>query len=375
MFSPERDVADQVEAEVVARLDHPGARLAGPAARADELYDALRAFVLRGGRRMRASFLWWGWVAGGGPHGGDASNRTPVLLGCAVELLQTCALIHDDVMDGSGLRRGGPSMHEHFAAVHRSARWAGDPRAYGVGQAVLAGDLALVLAEDVMRDVPFQRAVRRDAERLWQATRAEMIAGQHLDLRLSAEGSDSPEAALRAAELKSALYSVARPLELGAVAAGADTTAIRTLRAFGRRVGLAFQLHDDLLGVFGETAATGKPCGDDVRGGKRTYLAAVALDAACARGDAAAQAALRRALGDPALGEDGLAEFRALLWDLGAVHAVRKRIALLVQEAVDMLRTGRFAAHCVAALSDLADRATGDPPAAAKRVAGGPERR
>lgn len=350
MFSPEFDVARRVEAELATRVDGR-----------DALSDALAAFLLRGGGRMRARFVWWGWVAGGGDTG-PVGSRTPVLLGTALELLQACALIHDDVMDGSRTRRGGPALHEQFADVHRRSGWAGDAAAYGVAQAVLAGDLALVMAEDLLRDIPFAGgpATRRRVELVWQAMRREMVEGQHLDLRLQAERSDSPEDALKAAELKAALYSVARPLELGASAAGADAEATGVLRAFGRRVGLAFQLRDDLLGVYGDSAVTGKPSGDDVRSGKRTYMVTVALEAARARGDARAESVLCRALGDPGLGEEGLEEFRDLLWSLSAVHAVQERIALLVEEAVGLLRRGRFGPDCVAALEELARQAAGE---------------
>ncbi|WP_431962516.1 polyprenyl synthetase family protein [Actinacidiphila sp. bgisy160] len=349
------EVVEAVEAELSAYMAERGLTASDALPADAALAGVLTEFVSRGGARLRARCVWWGWLAAGGPTSGDAA-RLPVRLGAALELLQACALIHDDVMDRSETRRGGPAVHAHFTEAHRRAGWSGDAAAYGFAQAVLAGDLALVWAEDLLRTVPMDTAVRRRVEGLWQSMRAEMVAGQHLDLRLQAERSDDPQAALRTAELKSALYSVARPLAVGAVSAGADDRTIEVLHEFGRRTGLAFQLRDDLMGVYGDPVEMGKPSGDDIRSGKLTYLTALAVQLARRSGSPGGEARVRATLGNPLADETELKAFRGLLRDLGAVQAVEARIAALTDEAAALLTTGRLAPQGVRPLAGLARR-------------------
>ncbi|GAA2392299.1 hypothetical protein GCM10010420_15960 [Streptomyces glaucosporus] len=301
-----------------------------------QLAAAVSAFALRGGKRMRASFLWWGWrAAGGDPHGEDAD--AVLRTAAALELLQTCALIHDDVMDDSALRRGRPALHVDFARRHRQDGMLGSPETYGTSVATLAGDLALAWADDLFTESLPDGPVRRGAHGPWRAMRTEMVAGQFLDLHTQAAGSPSAATALRVAYLKSALYTVERPLHLGAVLGGADDELIGALRFVGHNAGLAFQLRDDLLGVFGDPRQTGKPAGDDVRQGKTTYLVALALARAEALGDKGARTVLRESLGDPGLTPERLARFREVLTGLGVRAAVEERIERLGEIAVRRL--------------------------------------
>ncbi|MTE22249.1 polyprenyl synthetase family protein [Streptomyces sp. TRM43335] len=289
---------------------------------------ALVDLALRGGRRNRAAFLWWGWrAAKGAPRGPAATDA--LRTAAALELLQTCALIHDDVMDDSALRRGRPSLHTAFARRHRRDGLRGDPDGYGRAVAVLAGDLALAWADDLFAESLPDGAVRHAAQRVWRVTRTEMVAGQFLDLRAQAAGGASPAAALRVARLKSALYTVERPLHLGAVLGGADAGLVAALRAAGRRAGLAFQLRDDLLDLFGDPERTGKPTGGDVREGKPTYPVALALARAEAAGDERALTVLRESSGDRSPTGEGPARVRDVLTGLGVPAAVEERIARL----------------------------------------------
>ncbi|PJE98014.1 geranylgeranyl pyrophosphate synthase [Streptomyces carminius] len=294
-----------------------------------QLAAGISRFALRGGKRTRAGFLWWGWrAAGGAPHGTGA----PAVLrtAAALELLQTCALVHDDLMDDSALRRGRPALHVDFARRHRQDGMVGRPETYGTSVAVLAGDLALAWADDLFTEsLPDDAALRREAQRAWRAMRTETVAGQFLDLHNQAAGRPSASAALRVAYLKSALYTVERPLQLGAVLGGAGPGLVGALRSAGRDAGLAFQLRDDLLGVFGDPRSTGKPAGDDVREGKTTYLVALALERAEALGDTSALAVLRGSLGDRTLTPKRLERFRGVLAGLGVRAAVEERIERL----------------------------------------------
>ena len=303
---------------------------------ARELAGEVRALVLAGGKRVRPAFAWWGWRAAGGDVRGDAADATVRAL-VSLELLQCCALVHDDVMDRSATRRGRPSVHEAFADRHRRSRWSGSARHHGDCAAILVGDLALAWADDALVTAGLPAAALARAWRPWQEMRTEMMAGQHLDLLATARREGSLENALRVAALKTAAYTVERPLHLGAALAGAPADVVECLRAFGSDIGVAFQLRDDLIGVFGDAAVTGKPVGEDLREGKRTPLMAIALARAGATGDHAARRTLLRCLGGVPVTDDTVAAVRALLVDLGAVEAVERHIDALTASGLAAL--------------------------------------
>lgn len=301
----------------------------------EDIAERVAEFTLDGGKRLRAQFLWWGLRAcGGGGAAGEAD--TALRLAAGLELIQTCALLHDDVMDGSAFRRGKPTLHVALAARYGAAR-GGPGEPFGRAAAVLAGDLALSWADDTVAEAWDAQRVPRDVRRrvrgVWRAMRTEMVAGQYLDLHGQVTGTREVSVAVRTATLKSALYSVERPLALGAALAGADERTTRALCAAGRSTGIAFQLRDDLLGVFGDPRKTGKPSGDDIRDGKHTYLTAVARARAERSGDRAVTELLDASLGDASLSEEGLERVREALVRTGARDLVQGEIARLVTVA------------------------------------------
>jgi geranylgeranyl diphosphate synthase, type I len=303
---------------------------------ARELAGEVRALVLAGGKRIRPAFAWWGWRAAGGEVRGDTAD-TVVRALVSLELLQCCALVHDDVMDRSATRRGRPAVHEAFAARHRRSRWSGSARHHGDCAAILVGDLALAWADDALVTAGLPAAALARAWRPWQQMRTEMMAGQHLDLLATARRDGSLEGALRVAALKTAAYTVERPLHLGAALAGAPADVVERLRVFGRDIGVAFQLRDDLIGVFGDSAVTGKPVGGDLREGKRTPLMAIAIARATAAGDHAAARTLLRCLSGTDVADETVFAARALLTDLGAVEAVEQHIDALTASGLAAL--------------------------------------
>ncbi|GAB2921039.1 MULTISPECIES: polyprenyl synthetase family protein [unclassified Streptomyces] len=298
----------------------------------DDVAHRVADFTLRSGKRLRPRLLWWAMRACGA-----AETRAALRLGVGLELIQTCALIQDDVMDRSRTRRGRRAVHIALAEEAGLAADSAAGEAFGASAAVLAGDLALVWADDTVAETFLPSARRRPVRALWRAMRGEMVAGQYLDLRGQIDGSTSAARALRTARLKSALYSVERPVALGAALAGADEWTTDALCSASRYAGMAFQLRDDLLGVFGDPAVTGKPSGDDIRQGKPTYLLAMARTCADAAGDHRALALLDRAVGDPDLDEDGLAEVRAVLEAVGARALVEDKAERLGERAARRL--------------------------------------
>jgi geranylgeranyl diphosphate synthase, type I len=192
----------------------------------------------------------------------------------------------------------------------------------------------------------------------WEAMRTEVLGGQYLDVFVQSTGDSSARAALQIDRYKTAAYTVERPLHLGAAIAGAGPDLVACYRRFGADIGVAFQLRDDLLGVFGDPAVTGKPAGDDLREGKRTLLLALAIERAEQRGSTAAVAEIEEAVGDPELDDARLDRVRDLLDDLGAVQAVEQRIAALTGSALDALGAGSVAEPAASRLADLAVAAT-----------------
>jgi geranylgeranyl diphosphate synthase, type I len=286
------------------------------------------ATFLAGGKRVRPTLLLLGFAAGGGHDRGAAIG--PAL---ALELLHTCALLHDDVIDRAPTRRGRPTVHHAVAAEHRTAGWLGDPLAYGEAVAILLGDLAFVQADELFLEADVPAADLLAGFRRFTVLREEVMAGQYLDLHAATARLTDRDLALTVATLKSGRYSVARPLEIGALLAGAGEALVTGLGAVGDPLGRAFQVRDDLLGVFGEEAVTGKSAASDLAEGKRTLLIAEAA----ARLDASGRARLEAGLGDPLLPTAEAAALRELLERCGARAAAERYVDASVDEALAAL--------------------------------------
>ncbi|MFD9117692.1 polyprenyl synthetase family protein [Streptomyces bottropensis] len=331
---------------------------------AGDLAERVARFALDGGKLMRPRFVWWALRACGG---GAAEAEAALRIGAALELIQTCALVHDDVMDGSRLRRGRLSLHTDIAAQYADGMTPADGARFGEAAAILAGDLALAWADDIVAATITAPGTDRVVRELWSTMRTEMVAGQYLDIQGQATSSRSLARAIRAACLKSALYSVERPLALGAALAGTDAARTRALCSAGRCVGIAFQLRDDLGDVFGGPRHTGKPTGGDIRAGKPTYLVAVAQARAEAAGDRRALTVLRQSLGDADLPESRLTEVVDVLVRSGARDLVEAKIERLVAQGLRHLESAPLEAEGRVRLRELLHATAGDTPPFAAR--------
>jgi geranylgeranyl diphosphate synthase, type I len=313
-----------------------------------EALDAL----LAGGKRLRPAFCYWGWRGAGG------GDRPEIFVAAAsLELLQAAALIHDDVMDGSDTRRGQPSAHRRFEALHGKSGWRGSAAAFGEGAAILLGDVCLTWSDEMFESSGLEADALRRGRPLFDLMRTEVMCGQYLDLLGQARGAQARdhtavEAALRIVRYKSAKYTIERPLQMGAALAGSD--ALEPLSAYGMPLGIAFQLRDDVLGVFGDPAETGKPAGDDLREGKRTVLIALTLQ----RSSAAQAETVENLLGDPALNTAGVELLRSIIVETGALAACEKMINGYAEEAAGALAAAPLTEEAREALADLAVAAT-----------------
>ncbi|WP_375003098.1 polyprenyl synthetase family protein [Aeromicrobium sp. CTD01-1L150] len=273
--------------------------------------DAAQEFVA-GGKRLRARFCRSGWLAAGG----DATDPAIDVAAASLEWLQASALVHDDLMDGSDVRRGRPSVHRAFEGRHRDADWVGSPTGHGSAVAVLLGDLMLSWTDQQLRSSRLPTVAR--ALDLLDLCRSEVASGQYLDVLAQTRTDVGVDEALRIVRFKSAKYTVERPLQIGAALAGADDTFIDSLSTVALPLGEAFQLRDDVLGVFGDPVVTGKPAGDDLREGKRTVLVARTLEL----GDDDERDLVRRLLGTP----EGVTPLSELMVRTGALAAVERDI-------------------------------------------------
>ena len=340
---------ERVEKALAAFLVHQRTLLAGIDPALDPVLDTIESFVLGGGKRLRPAFAYWGYRGAGG----DDSDEILAAVS-ALELVQASALIHDDVMDASDTRRGLPAVHRRFERLHAGQAWEGDAQAFGAGAAILVGDLCLTWSDELLRtsglDVPAQLRARP----VFDLMRTEVIAGQYLDVHAQATADSSLQRASTVARYKSAKYTIERPLLIGAAIADASPDIRDAYSGYGLPLGEAFQLRDDILGVFGDPAQTGKPAGDDLREGKRTYLVAAAF--AAAGPDALRE--LRDGLGQPGLDAAGVARLRELIVQTGALARTEERIANLTEAALTALSRVTLANDAAQMLTDLAEVAT-----------------
>src|SRR4051794_2425352 len=342
----------RVQAALEAFLGEQAERLAFLGPDAARLLAEARASV-SGGKRFRAAFCYWGYHAVAGAPDDERADDALVRACAALELLHASALVHDDYMDASDTRRGRPATHRGFADGHRAAEWHGDPEQYGASAAILLGDLLLSWSDEMLRrcGLPLERVMA--ALDVFDRCRSEVIAGQFLDVSVQARGAADVDAAMTVLRYKSAKYSVERPLHVGATLAGATADQLVELSAFGLPLGEAFQLRDDLLGVFGDPSTTGKPAGDDLVEGKRTVLVALALDAAPPE-----EANLLDSSLGTALDESQVTRLRALIDTSGAREQVETVITELTSRSLEALAAADVTDEARLVLEGLAAEAT-----------------
>jgi geranylgeranyl diphosphate synthase type I len=319
----------------------------------DPLVTAARR-ALSGGKRLRPAFVYWGWRSSGG-----SKSKTSALLraAAAVELVHASALVHDDVLDEAETRRGSPTAHRMFAALEADPRGSTAPvtsRRFGTSAAILLGDLLLAWSDELLAESGFKPKALGRGREYFGRMRTEMLAGQYLDVLMQARGRSSGPDAMRVLRYKSAKYTVERPLQIGAALAKASPELLAALSSYGVPLGEAFQLRDDVLGVFGDAASTGKPIGDDIREGKPTLLVARAYDKA----DAGQREILEAALGDRTASDEAVEAACAVIRATGALQAVETVIGELTAAALAALAVAPIDEEAALALRTLADRAT-----------------
>lgn len=311
--------------------------------------EAINAFLLDGGKRLRPLFAYCGYLASGGE---DDENIIAAV--SSLELLQACALIHDDLMDASDTRRGRPSIHRWFEGLHQNEELLGSATRYGSSAAILLGDLALVWSDQMLHKSGISSSALHRTLGVHDEMRIELMAGQFLDIHEQALATQSVARSLKIARYKSGKYTVERPLHFGASLAIENDASrekyIGIFSEFGLPLGEAFQLRDDLLGVFGDPAITGKPAGDDLREGKRTVLMAMTSD----RANESQDRIIANHFGSKTLTLEGIEELREIIIETGARAHVEELIEKLYSTAIDALNRQEIESGPRALLLDLA---------------------
>lgn len=318
---------------------------------ATEIVQAITSLT-RGGKRLRPLFAYWGHLGAGG----EKDSTDIVVLGVALELFQAAALIHDDIIDNSDTRRGQPSVHKRFEAQHQDLGLAGSASAYGVASAILAGDLCLSLSEEAFSEIEH---LPSNARQIFNRMRTQVMAGQYLDvLEESAGPAYDPREAVRRARTivtyKSAKYSTENPLLLGGALAGANEKLLEDYSAFALPLGEAFQLRDDVLGVFGDAEVTGKPTGGDLLEGKRTELIAHALLLT----DTVERDFIQARLGAEDMTGEEVQRLSSILRRSGALAATENSISELTVQSQDALESLSIPPLALAGLQQLSDAVT-----------------
>ena len=342
-------VRSAVEEELGIFLNREAAYLNSISTELSPVSDSLTSFLLDSGKRLRPMFAYAGFLASGG------SLEKPVIRAMAsLELLQACALIHDDLMDGSDTRRGKPSIHRHFESRHVQDDLDGFAPHYGLSAAVLLGDLALVWSDQMLNSAGLTTEQFMRLLPYYNEMRVELMAGQFLDIHEQTQKTTSVDRSMKIARYKSGKYTVERPLHLGAAMATAPAEIFTALSDYGLPLGEAFQLRDDLLGVFGDPSVTGKPAGDDLREGKRTVLIAMTND----RQSESQREIARKHFGKPDLDAEGVALLREIIESTGARAELEATIERLTEQALTAAQSGVFTEDGNAMLVELANIAT-----------------
>lgn len=342
----ELDFRNRVQRELQIFIDAQRPLLASISDDTLPLVDSLSDLV-SGGKRLRAAFAYWGARAIG------YSDDDALIRACtSLEFLQACALIHDDVMDGSDTRRGKPAIHKQFETRHTSESLFGSAEAFGASAAILIGDLALSWADELLMTSGLEQAAINRAKNVYNLMRTELMAGQYLDVLEQFRRSATVDRARNVIRYKSAKYTIERPLHMGAAIAHANEQQNVALSDYGLALGEAFQLRDDLLGVFGDSATTGKPAGDDIREKKQTLLLAQALSAVEHRHD------LQTIMNKQVIDASDIDRAQQIIQASGAVEAVEATISTLRNQAIAALATADFTDVSREALHELALMAT-----------------
>jgi len=311
--------------------------------------SSLSDFVRDGGKRFRPIFSYLGYLGAGG-QGSDAA----IQVSSSLELVHACALIHDDLMDGSDSRRGKPSLHKYFEDLHSKSKYLGKPEKFGAAAAILIGDLALSWSDQMIYETDSDSLNLGAALPIFYEMRSELMAGQYLDVLEGVIAKSDTNRSRKIAQYKSGKYSIERPLQFGGALAGANSKILESYSEYGLPLGEAFQLRDDILGIFGKSDVTGKPSGDDIREGKRTLLIAMTLEGC----NPVQKSKIENSLGKSDLSDSEVTSIQEIIVESGALASCEALIENLHARAIQAIQNSDIEAEVIELLKFMATAAT-----------------
>jgi len=277
--------------------------------------------------------------------------KLPFFTCMAIELLHTFALIHDDIIDQSVSRRGLTTPHIFFEQMHRNEKWDGKSEHFGVSAAILTGDLAHIYADEVFTTSPFPMEALKRAYPYYDILRVEVIFGEHLDVLGGVKQHFDEQGILQMLKYKSGKYTIERPLHLGLALANAPENMFTMYSGYGIPLGQAFQIQDDILGLFGDEEKTGKPTDSDIKEGKRTLLVIKAYEKA----NKTQKNLLDRTLGNPRIKESDVERVRDVVRQTGSYQYSKDLAMKLIYQAKKALSSSFMTEDAYSYLTGIAD--------------------
>ncbi|OGI16630.1 MAG: hypothetical protein A2Z52_02000, partial [Candidatus Moranbacteria bacterium RBG_19FT_COMBO_42_6] len=293
-----------------------------------EAVKYVRRIVMSGGKRARAIFMYYGYLAAGGRE-----FEKIIKTSASIELIHAFLLIHDDIIDQDAKRHGVTTIHEHYKAIGSKFLKNKDPKHFGNSMAIIIGDMVGALGNQIIFESKFKpKRVIQALHRL-QGIVSFTVVGQTEDIYIENKGKATEKEIMKMYENKTAKYTIEGPLHLGAILAGADEKFLKALSEYSIPVGIAFQIQDDILGVFGDEKKLGKSVGSDIRQGKQTILVAKAFEKA----DSEQRKILSGALGKKDLTMKDLENFRKVIINTGSLDYAKKLSAKMVEKGKSAL--------------------------------------
>lgn len=293
----------------------------------ENIADAIsyaRKITMSGGKRARAAFMYFGYIAAGGKE-----KEKIIKASVSIELIHSFLLMHDDIIDRDSLRHGIKTTHIYYGEIAKKYFKHKDADHFGNSMAIIVGDMMYAFGNQVLFESGFEPALIVNALHRLQGVVSRTVVGESQDILIENKGEATEQEILQMYENKTARYTIEGPLHLGAILARADEKMMQSLSDYSIPAGIAFQIQDDILGVFGTVGKTGKPVGSDVRQGKQTILVAKALEKA----SRAQKEILKKCLGNSDLTEKDLDEFKKVIIETKSLEYAQKLAQDLIAEA------------------------------------------
>ena len=311
-----------------------------------ESLEIVRDNILSGGKRIRPALMYWGYIGAGGEE-----REKMLKTSLSMELIHSFLLIHDDVMDRDSMRHGRDTLNRAYEKIGKKLFQASDSEHFGNSIAITVGDMVAALGNRIIFEAPFSPEIIMKALAKLQDIVSLTVIGQAKDIYMEYQREATEKEVLEMYEYKTARYTLEGPLQLGGILGGAPEKVLESFSRIALPLGIAFQIQDDILGMFGEEEEIGKPVGSDIREGKQTLLAVKALELS----DSKEKEKLLLLLGNSQIGVEDIEEFRRIILSSGSLDYAREMAGKLIQEGKGEIGKSEIAEETKEFLRGMAD--------------------